>query len=94
MVKKSNLPFLRKFGLSYLLFCRFSLNFFTSITFGDGFFQFQDNKVSLKQALGHNHVNMIFQPGQYPFKNAKIQHLLNFVISQKKKTLVLNNFNL
>ena len=31
--------------------------FFTSITFGNGFFQFQDNKVSLKQAACHNHEN-------------------------------------
>ena len=35
----------------------FSLYFFASITFGDGFFQFQDNKVSLKQAPGHNREN-------------------------------------
>ena len=41
---------------------------FASITFGDGFFQFEDNKVSLKQAPGHNHENTIFQPGQSPFK--------------------------
>ena len=36
---------------------------FASITFGDGFFQFQDNKVSVKQATGHNHENTIFHPG-------------------------------
>ena len=30
--------------------------------FGDGFFQFQDNKVSFKQAPGHN--NTISQPGR------------------------------
>ena len=42
------------------LFCLFSSYFFASITFGDGFFQFQDNTVSLKQAPCHNHENTIF----------------------------------
>ena len=42
--------------------------FFAFITFGDGFFQFQDiNKVSLKQVPGHNHENTIFKPGECPF---------------------------
>ena len=36
--------------------CLFSWCFFASITFGDG----QDNKVSLKQASGHNNENRIF----------------------------------
>ena len=39
----------------------FSSYFFVSIAFGDGFFQFQDKKVSLKQAPRHNRENTIFQ---------------------------------
>ena len=54
----------------------FNSYFFASITFGDGFFQFQDNKVSLKQAPGHNHENTIFHPGQCPFKCALRELLL------------------
>ena len=60
------LAILVKFWLFLPLFCLFSSYFFASITFGDGFFQFQDNKVRLKQAPGHNHENTIFQPGQCP----------------------------
>ena len=33
------------------------------------FFQFQDDKVSLKQASDHHHENTIFQPGQVPLSN-------------------------
>ena len=47
-------------------FCLFSSYFFASTTFSDGFFQFQDNKVSLKHAPGHNHENTIFQSVQCP----------------------------
>ena len=36
-------------------FSLFSLFFFASITLSDGFFQFQDNKVNITQAPGHNH---------------------------------------
>ena len=54
------------------LFELFSSYFFAFITFGDGFFQFQDNKVSLKQAPGHNHENTIFQLGHCSFKEPKI----------------------
>ena len=46
------------------LFCLFSSYFFS-----DGFFQFQDNKVSLKQAPGHNHENTIFQPAECLFNS-------------------------
>ena len=41
------LAILVKFSLFWPLFCLFSLFFFVSITFGDGFFQFQDNKASV-----------------------------------------------
>ena len=57
-------------GVFFLLFSSY---FFASITFGDGFFQFQDNKVSLKQAPGHNHENTIFQPEQCPRDNCPIK---------------------
>ena len=52
------------------VFCLFRSDFFSYITFGDGFFHFQDNKVhvSLKQAPGQNHEKTIFQPRQCPFK--------------------------
>ena len=43
------------------IFCLFSSYLFACITFANGFFQFQDNKVTLKQA---NHEKTIFQPGQ------------------------------
>ena len=50
-----------------------SSSYFVSfITFGDGFFQFQDNKVSLKQVPGHNHENTMFQPRKCPFKFALV----------------------
>ena len=64
------LAILVKFLLFWPLFCRFSSYFFASITFGDGFFQFQDNKVSLKQAPGHNHENTIFHLGECLFEFA------------------------
>ena len=56
-IKLANLV---KFWLFLPLFCLFSSYFFAFFTFGDGFFQFQDNKASLNQAYGHNHENMIF----------------------------------
>ena len=49
----------------------FSIYVFAFITFGDGFFQFQDNKVSLRQAPGHGYENTIYQPEQCPFKPLK-----------------------
>ena len=52
VVTKSNLPLLWNFDFSSRYFCQFSWYFFASISFGDGCFQFQDNKVSLKQAPG------------------------------------------
>ena len=48
-------------------YCIFSSYFLVSITFGDGFFHFQHNEVSLKQAPGHNHENTIFQPRNSAF---------------------------
>ena len=54
------LAILVKFCPSKPLVCLFSSYFFASIAFGDGFFQFHDNKLSLKQAPGHNHENTIF----------------------------------
>ena len=62
------LAILVKFWLFQPLFCLFNSYFFASITFGDGFFQFQENKVSWKQAPGHNHENMLFQPEECPFE--------------------------
>ena len=63
--QKIKLDILVEFWLFWPLFCLFGSYFFASITFGDGFFQFQDNKVSLKQAPGHHHGNTIFQPRKY-----------------------------
>ena len=60
----SNLPLILVTLTFLAVICLFSSYFFASITLGDGFFQFQDNKVRLKQAPGHNHDNTIFQPGQ------------------------------
>ena len=45
-IQEIKLNILVKFGLFSPLFCLFSLYFFLSISFGDGFFLFQDNKVS------------------------------------------------
>ena len=61
------LAILVKFCLFSPLFCLFSSYFFTSITFGSGFFQFEDNKVNLKQAPDNNHENTIFQPIYYTY---------------------------
>ena len=63
---------LNKKGLrNYISRIIFSVNlfffFFASATFGDGCIQFQDNKVSFKQAPGHDHENTIFQLEQCPF---------------------------
>ena len=50
-------------AMNFLMFTQYFVGpMLESFTFGDGFFQFQDNKVSLNQALGHNHENTIFQP--------------------------------
>ena len=69
-----------KFGDTFLaVVCMFSSYFFASITFDDGFFPFQDNKVSLMQARGHNHENMIFQLWQYPFR-LKDEATLNLLV--------------
>ena len=51
---------------------------FASITFGDGFFQFQHNKVSLKQAADDNHENTIFQPASVPLLKS-----INYVRSRR-----------
>ena len=61
----------------------FSSYFFVSIPFGDGFFQFQDNKVSLKQAPGHNHKSTIFQPGQCHFKANFLEQKRNIASSKR-----------
>ena len=61
------LAILGKFLLFWPLFCLFSSYTVASITFGDGFFQFQDNKVRLRQSPGHSHENTILQSGQCPF---------------------------
>lgn len=45
-------------------------------TFRDFVFRFQDNKVSLKLALGHNHENKMFQRGQCPFKHLTSVHFM------------------
>ena len=67
------LAILVKFRLLWRLFCMYTCSsyFVASITFRDGLCQFQDNKVSLMQAPGHYHENMIFQSGQFPFKVAR-----------------------
>ena len=56
-----------KLAIHLPLFCLFRAYFFASVNFGDGFFHFQDNKLSLKQVPGHNHENTIFQPGECSF---------------------------
>ena len=61
------LAILVKCRLFQPLFCLFGSYFFDSITFGDDLFQFQDKKVSLKEAPDHNHENTIFQPGQLKY---------------------------
>ena len=61
------LPSLRNSDFySHCFVCLVHISLLLSL-FGDGFIQFQDNKVSLKQVPGHNHENMIFQLGQCPF---------------------------
>ena len=62
--REIKLAILTKFWLFYPLLCLFSSYFFASITFGDGFFQFQDNKGSFQQSPGRNRENTIFQPEQ------------------------------
>ena len=56
--QKSNLPFVCKFYYfsRYFFGFLFSSYFFAPITFGDGFFQFKDNRVlSLNHVPCHNH---------------------------------------
>ena len=43
-----------------VVICLFISYFFTFISFRDFFFQFQDNKVNLKEAPEHDHENTIF----------------------------------
>ena len=76
------LAILVKFGPFQLLFCLFSLYFFASIFFGDGFFQFQDKmKVSLSQAplilfgIYARHYDM-----QTTCKKKKLTHLVESLI--------------
>ena len=75
-----------KFWLSYSLFCQLSSYLFHSITFGDGFFQFQDNEVSLKQAPGHNHENTIYQLRQRPFSLTSFKRR-KFSLTQSENSL-------
>ena len=70
-------------------------HFFASITFGDGFCQFQDNKVSLIQASGHNHENTLLQlAGTVLFKSANTTVVaitdsgLHFICSKQHRFLV------
>ena len=51
---------MRNFDLSSRYFACLGHISLLSTTFGDGFFQFQDNKVSLKQDPGHNHETRYF----------------------------------
>ena len=53
--------------------CLFDLCFFASITFGNSVFQFQDYKVSLKRAPGHNYENTILQPGEHKIGRRFVQ---------------------
>ena len=54
------------------LFCLFSSYFFvSSFTFCDGFFHFQDTRVSLKQAPGHNHETRYFSRYSVPLRGKK-----------------------
>ena len=48
------------FLVEFLLFSVTVILYLKLITFGDLFFQFQDNKTSLKQALGHNYKNTMY----------------------------------
>ena len=87
--KKSNLPFLWNFDYSSHYFaCLTSKYFFAFITFGDGFFQFEDNKLSLKQAPDHYYENTIFQLGQHPFN-------CSFIVIRKSENdmVTVNSFS-
>ena len=46
-------------GMAFLWNFDFSSHYFASINFGDGFFQFQNSKVSLNQGPNHNYRNTI-----------------------------------
>ena len=61
-----------KFLTSLAVICLFSSYFFASLTFGVGFFQFQDNKVSLKQVLAIIMKTRYFSQDSAPFSKLLI----------------------